>query len=80
MTYKWRMVAAAMFAMFTNPSRTILGTLVEGSTDVLDVGTAVTENIVSKVASGDVSYSVGLGMLWRGLFMHPLAMILGFAK
>lgn len=79
MTYKWRMIPAALFCLMTNPSRIILGTLLEGQLPV-HTGTPLTENLITKVLNGGVEYSVGLGSMLRGLMLHPLAVLTGVSR
>lgn len=79
MTYKWRMIPAAMYMAMTNPSRVLLGTLFESFLPI-QTGTPFTENLLTKVVSGDIGFSVGFDTLLRGLTFHPIAMILGLSK
>ena len=79
MTYKWRMIPAALFCLMTNPSRTILGTLLQGQLPI-HTGTPLTENLITKVLNGGAEYSVGLGSFFRGLGLHPLAVLTGVSK
>ena len=74
MTYKYRMIPAALLSMLLNPARMVLGTAFEMATGF--GGTPIMENIFSKIISGSISYSVGFDMLFRGLAMHPLAVLL----
>lgn len=74
MTYKFRMIAALPLAMLLNPSRMILGTLFEGFMDF--GGTPLSDNLITKILTGQVSFSVGWDMLWRGILMHPWAIFI----
>lgn len=76
MTYKYRMIPAALLSLLLNPTRMIFGTLIDGITGL---GTPLTENLFSKVFSGEILHSLGLDMLFRGLLMHPLAVLTKFA-
>lgn len=79
MTYKWRMIPAAMYMAMTNPSRVLLGTLFESYLPI-QTGTPFTENLLTKIVSGDIGFSVGFDTLLRGLTFHPIAMLLGLSK
>lgn len=79
MTYKYRMVSAAFLSMFFNPTRLLIGSFLD-STLGLQSGTPLTENIFAKIAEGKLGYSLGWDMLFRGILMHPLALILGLCK
>ena len=78
LTYKYRMIAASLMVMHLNPSRTIMGTIMESvlPTNLLG-GTPLSENLLSKILSGDISYSLAWDMMFRGLLMHPAALFFG---
>ncbi len=78
LTYKYRMIAASLMVMHLNPSRTIMGTIMESvlPTNLLG-GTPLSENLLSKILSGDISYSLTWDMMFRGLLMHPAALFFG---
>ena len=78
-TYKWRMIPAAIMSTFFNPSRVLLGTLV-ASQAPFTLGTPFVENILAKMISGDLSYSIGLDMILRGLALHPAAVVTGLSE
>ena len=75
MMYKYRIFAAACFALMFNPSKSLLGA---GLATTMGVGTALTDNAFTKAISGTLGFSWGPGVLFRGLMMHPLAVALGF--
>ena len=77
-TYKTRMVASALMSFFYNPSRVLLGTIATAAVPGgLLGGTPFTENILYKLFSGSLEYSVLWGNLIHGLTMHPMALLLG---
>ena len=78
MTYKYRMISAALMSLAYNPSRTLMGSMVAGAVpmDLLG-GTPLTENILYKLFSGSLDYSLMWGTFFRGLSMHPLAVVMG---
>lgn len=75
MTFKYRILTAAMLGMFLNPTRMILGSVLNGFIDF--GGTPLTENIFSKTVTGAIPNSFGWDMAVRGIFMHPLAVATG---
>lgn len=77
MTYKYRMVPAALLGALLNPSRLILGTALSNWTGL---GTPFNENLVAKFLSGELGYSVGYEMLFSGATMHPIPTILNAVK
>lgn len=79
MTYKWRMIPAAIMSAFFNPSRVLLGSILASQAPI-SLGTPFDENILAKILSGDISYSIGLDMILRGLALHPAAVITGLSE
>lgn len=77
MTYKYRMVPAALLGVLLNPSRLILGTALSNWTGL---GTPFNENLIAKFLSGELGYSVGYEMLWSGATMHPISTILNTVR
>ena len=77
MTYKYRMVPAALLGVLLNPSRLILGTALSNWTGL---GTPFNENLIAKFLSGELGYSVGYEMLWSGATMHPIPTILNTVR
>lgn len=73
MTYKYRMIPAALLSILMNPSRVILGTAFSSMFNFL--GTPLTEMLPTKLITGDIAYSMGLDMIFRGLGMHPGAVV-----
>lgn len=78
MTYKYRMIPAAILGMLTSPARVLLGTIL--ASNLGSIGTPLTDNFFTKLFTGNIQYSLGLDMLWRSLTLHPLAWLLGLAK
>lgn len=74
MMYKYRILPAAIFAMTANPTRMLLGTM---GISAIGGSTPLTDNWIYKLLSGDLGYSFGFGMIFRGIAMHPLAVLLG---
>ena len=79
MTYKWRMIPAAIMSAFFNPSRVLLGSILASQAPI-SLGTPFDENILAKILSGDISYSIGLDMILRGLALHPAAVVTGLSE
>ena len=75
MTFKYRIFTAAILGMFLNPTRMILGSVLNGFIDF--GGTPLTENVFSKTVTGAIPNSFGWDMAVRGIFMHPLAVATG---
>lgn len=73
MTYKYRMIPAAILSLCLNPTRMILGTCLD---TITGLGTPITENLITKLVSGNLANSVGLDMIMRGLLLHPLAVLM----
>lgn len=73
MTYKYRMIPAALLSILMNPSRVVLGTAFSSMFNFL--GTPLTEMLPTKLITGDIAYSMGLDMIFRGLGMHPGAVV-----
>ena len=78
MTYKYRMIPAAILGMLTSPGRMLLASIVSSSMGT--VGTPLTDNFFTKLFTGNIQSSIGLDMLWRSITLHPLNWILGIAK
>ena len=75
MTFKYRIFTAAMLGMFLNPTRMILGSILNGFIDF--GGTPLTENVLSKTVTGAIPNSFGWDVALRGLTMHPIVAGLG---
>lgn len=69
MTYKYRMIPAALLSILLNPSRVILGSAFSSMFNFL--GTPLTEMLPTKILTGDINHSLGIDMIFRGLGMHP---------
>ena len=73
------MIPAAIMSAFFNPSRVLLGSILASQAPI-SLGTPFDENILAKILSGDISYSLGLDMILRGLALHPAAVITGLSE
>lgn len=74
MMYKYRIIPATILSMMMNPARTVFGA---AAAETLGTGSLLTDNWITKTLTGDIGYSIGLGMIFRGIAMHPLAVLLG---
>lgn len=75
MTFKMRMLAACQLSMLMNPSTMVLGTLFESEVGL--PGTPLSDNIVSKLLTGNLGASLGFDSMYRAINLHPLAVVLG---
>lgn len=74
MMYKYRIIPATILSMMMNPARTVFGA---AAAEALGTGSLLTDNWITKTLTRDIGYSIGLGMIFRGIAMHPLAVLLG---
>ena len=76
-TYKYRITRAAIMGMIYNPSMNIVASIFSSITGL---GTPLTDNMITKIATGDIWASTGWDMLLNGLALHPMAIILGLGR
>ena len=75
MTFKYRIFSAFVLGMHLNPGRLILGSVLDQYIDF--GGTPLTENFFSKLFTGNLDQSVGIGMIFRAFKMHPINVVTG---
>lgn len=69
--FKVRSIKVAMRTMRDNPVRALLGTYMMPDWGSLNVGTPITDNLLSIGADGKLGYSMGPGMGFRSIFLNP---------
>lgn len=74
--YKLRIMKVAARLLHNNPFRAMLMLYGEQWSPAGNAGNVLEDSLLGKLISGDIGFTVGPGMLWRGLQMHPLLELL----
>lgn len=75
--FKVRSIKVALRTMRDNPARAFLGTMLMPSWGPLNVGTAVSDNLIAVGMEGKLGYSVGWGMGIRSPSLNPWFQLFG---
>lgn len=74
--YKLRIMKTAARMVAEHPFRAMLVAFTPQWSPVGDAGDVLSDSLLGKLISGDLGFTIGLGMLFRGLTMHPLLELL----
>ena len=74
--YKLRIMKTAAKMIAEHPFRAMLVAFTPQWSPVGDAGDVLSDSLLGKLISGDLGFTIGPGMLFRGLTMHPLLELL----